>query len=143
MSLMEVMVAALLFSMSAVSSLQIWSQVTMGVLQEERRQQLLERLDAELAAVEASLRQQKHLGLPEPICGTAADAMKTLLAARPAGDGVERQLIVLREEDSLLVEMAIEGLPIRRQRLYQPAALGLCRSDSPAETALSTPSIDG
>jgi hypothetical protein len=126
MSLIEGLIAALLFSLSAGSSLQIWSQLSLGVMQEERHQQLADRLDAELAAIDASLRLQSRQLLQPPPCGNTAAALQALLAGRPLAAGIQRQLTVLQAEESVLLNLTVEGLPIRRQRLYLPAALGLC-----------------
>lgn len=142
MSLSEVLMAALLFSLSAGSSLRIWSQIAVGVMQEERRQQLADRLDGELAALEASLRLQSLQRLPPPPCGNSAASLRTLLSSRPSSEGVERQLSLLPAQDGLLLELAIDGLPVRRQRLVLPAALGLCQTAAPTPTPTPTP-IDG
>lgn len=126
MNLVEVVLAGVLFTVSAGSSLQIWSLVSLGVVQEERRQQLADRLEEELVGQEALLRLQGRRMLPAPTCGASAAALQALLAARTPGAGVQRQLRLLPQEDGLLVELTAEGLPLRRQRLYLPAALGLC-----------------
>jgi hypothetical protein len=118
-SLIEVLMAALVFSLSAGSSLRIWSLISMGVMQEERRQVLADRLDGELAGLEAMLR---------------------LLSARPRAVGVQRRLTRLPADDGLVLELAIEGLPLRRQRLLLPAALGLCQSPPVPSTAMGAPS---
>jgi hypothetical protein len=127
-NLIEVLLAALLFSLSAGSSLRIWSLIAMGVTQEERRQLLADRLEGELAALEASLRLQSRQTLEPPPCGNSATTLQTLLSSRPSSAGVERRLTLLPADDGLLLELAIEGLPHRRQRLLLPAALGLCQS---------------
>lgn len=142
MNLMEVLIAALLFALSAGSSLRIWSLVSMGVMQEERQQQLADRLDGELAALEASLRLHSRQTLEPPPCGNSADSLRTLLSSRPSSAGVQRQLSLLPSQDGLLLELAIEGLPVRRQRLLLPAALGLCQP-LPSATAAPAAPIHG
>lgn len=134
MSLIEVLMAALLFSLSAGSSLRIWSLISMGAMQEERRQVLADRLDGELAGLEAMLRLQSRQALQPPPCGHAAASLQALLSARPSAEGVQRRLTLLPADDGLVLELAIEGLPLRRQRLLLPAALGLCQS-SPVPSA--------
>lgn len=141
MNLIEVLVAATLMTLSASSTLQIWNQLSLGVLQQEQRQQLADRLDGELAALEASLRLQSQQAQPIPACGHAAPSLQALLLSRPAAAGVQRQLKLLDQEDGLLLELAIEGLPLRRQRLYLPAALGLC--DAAAAAAPLAPPNHG
>lgn len=136
MNLIEVLLAALLFSLSAGSSLRIWGLISMGVMQEERRQLLADRLDGELAALEASLRLQSRQALPPPPCGNTASSLQSLLSARPSPEGVQRRLTLLPADDGLLLELAIEGLPLRRQRLVLPAALGLCQSTPSIPAAL-------
>ncbi len=139
MNLMEVLSAALLFSLSAGSSLQIWSLISIGVMQEERRQQLADRLDGDLAALEASLRLHSRQMLQPPPCGSSAASLRTLLSSHPSSAGVQRQLTLLPTQDGLLVELAIEGLPVRRQRLVLPAALGLCQPLPAAPAAMAAP----
>jgi hypothetical protein len=141
-NLTEVLLAALLFSLSAGSSLRIWSLITVGVMQEERRQLLADRLDGELASLEASLRLHSRQSLQPPPCGNAATSLQTLLSSRPSGEGVQRRVTVLHADDGLLLELAIEGLPVRRQRLVLPAALGLCQSTPPTPGVLG-PQIHG
>lgn len=131
MNLVEVVLAGVLFTVSAGSSLQIWSLVSLGVAQEERRQQLADRLEGELVGLEALLRSQARRMLPVPTCGASAATLQALLAARTPAVGVQRQLRLLPEEDGLLVELTAEGFPLRRQRLYVPAALGLCVPAAP------------
>jgi hypothetical protein len=127
-NLIEVLMATLLFSVSAGSSLQIWSLISVGMVQEERRQVLADRLESELAALEATLRLQSRQALQPPPCGNAATSVQALLSSRPSAEGVQRRLTLLPANDGLVLELAIEGLPVRRQRLLLPAALGLCQS---------------
>lgn len=143
MNLIEVLMAALLVSLSAGSSLRIWSLIAMGVTQEERRQLLADRLEGELAALEASLRLQSRQSPQPPPCGNSAATLQTLLSSRPSAEGVERRLTLLPADDGLLLELAIDGLPLRRQRLLLPAALGLCQSPSAATGSSAPPQIHG
>lgn len=126
MNLMEVMVATLLFSVSAGSSMRIWSLISSGEARQRHQQQQAERLEAELASQEALLRQQALQATDLPICGQGADRLVALLKARPARPGVLRRITRLDLEDGVLVELASEGASLSRQRLYRPAALGLC-----------------
>lgn len=142
MNLIEVLLAALLFSLSAGSSLRIWSLMAMGVLQDERHQHLADQLDGELAALEASLRLQARQAPQPPPCGNTSTSLQTLLSARPSPQGVQRRLTRLSAGDGLLVELAIEGLPLRRQRLVLPAALGLCQH-APTIPTLPGPEVHG
>lgn len=128
MNLFEVLLAALLFALSAGSSLRIWGLISMGVMQEERRQLLADRLDGDLAALEAHLRLQSRQALPPRPCGNAATSVQAMLSSLPSAEGVQRRLTLLPEEDGLLLELSIEGLPLRRQRLVLPVAMGLCQS---------------
>lgn len=126
MNLMEVVMAALVFSVSAGSSLQIWTLMSAGVLQQEQRQRLADRLDGELAALEAMVRlQSRRQGTPVA-CEAGAAALRQWLLTRPLGDGVVRQVSPLPQEDGVLLQLTIAGSPGRRQRLFHPAALGLC-----------------
>lgn len=142
MNLIEVLMAALLFSLSAGSSLRILSQTTLGVMQEERRQQLRERLDGELAVLEASLRRLARQTPQPPPCGNTAASLRAQLSSLPSTAGVLRQLSLLPGQDGLLLELALEDLPVRRQRLVLPAALGLCQP-SVATQPPQAPSLHG
>ena len=143
MNLIELMVASSLVSVCALASLGLCSQISLAVLQEERRQHLADRLEGELAALEATLRLQSQRSARPSTCDIAAAELQALLASRPPGSGVQRRLQRLEREDGLLLELAIEGLPIRRQRLYMPAALGLCHNGgAAAATASLAPGSD-
>lgn len=136
MNLAEVLIAAVLFTLSAGSSLQIWSLISLAAVEEERRQQLADRLDGELAGLDAWLRLQAQQAVAHPPCGQSAGSLQTLLVSRAPSAGVQRQTSLLAGSDGVLLELAIEGLPLRRRRLVLPAALGLCTpAPQPAQVA--------
>ena len=134
MNLLEVLMAAVLFVLSAGSSLQIWNLISSGEMQHQQRQRLADRLDVELAAVEGLLRQQARQVQALPACGQGAAPLALLIGTRPVHEGIVRRITPLDLEDGLLLELAVEGSPLRRRRLYRPAALGLCLPASPPLT---------
>ncbi|MFM7087281.1 MAG: hypothetical protein ACKOXO_09880 [Cyanobium sp.] len=137
MNLVDVLMAGLVFSIGAGSSLQIWSLVSVGVLQQEQRQQQADRLEEELAALEAVLRLQSRRTTPIAAgelpqrCQVAAAALHTWLVSRPLGAGVERRLTMLPDGEGVLLELAHTAGTWQRQRLYHPAAHGLCPPAAP------------
>lgn len=142
MNLMEVMVATLLFSVSAGSSMRIWSLISSGEAQQRQSQEQAQRLESELASVEAQLRLEAQQATALPVCGQGAAHLVALLTSRPSRPGVLRQITRLDLEDGVLLQLAGEGSPLRRQRLYRPAALGLC-TPSPTALLLQPPAASG
>lgn len=138
MNLIEVMLATVLFSCSAASCLQLWGRLCLDAQRQQQRQQQAERLEGELVALEAHLRQQPRQVQALPPCGPGPEPLRSLLTAPPAAAGVQRQIMALGLEEGLLVELSIEGSSLRRQRLYRAAALGLCLPAGPA-TAPAAP----
>jgi type II secretory pathway component PulJ len=139
MNLIEVMLATVLFSCSAGSCLQLWGLVSLDAQRQQQRQQLAERLEAELVSLEAHLHQQPRQAQALPPCGPGPEPLRSLLAAQPVAAGVQRQISALGLEEGLLVELSIEGSSLRRQRLYRAAALGLCLPAGPAAAGAAAP----
>lgn len=137
MNLIEAMLAAVLFSCSAGSCLQLWGLLSLDAQRQHQRQQLAERLEGELVSLEAFLRQQPRREQALPPCGQGPEPLRSLLASRPARAGVYRQISVPGLDDALLVELSSEGSSLRRRRLYRAAALGLCLPSAPAAAAAS------
>lgn len=135
MNLIEVMLATVLFSFSAGSCLQLWGLISIEEQQQQQRQQQAERLEGELVSLEALLRQQPRGAGDLPLCAQGRERLASLLASQPPRAGVQRRITAVEQEDGLLLELAVDGSSLRRQRLYRSAALGLCLPPSPAEAA--------
>ena len=136
MNLMEVMMATLLFSVSAGSSMRVWSLISSGEAQQRLHREQAELLETELASQEAWLRQQALVATDLPVCGQGAERLVALLGRRPPRPGVQRRITRLDLEDGVLVELTGEHSSLLRQRLYRPAALGMCLP-SPVPSPLS------
>jgi hypothetical protein len=85
----------------------------------------MEEADASLLRAEAALR---RLAVPAPggDCASAADLLMGALAAAPLAPGLERNLQLSASGDGVVLSLAVEGEVEPRQRLFLPAALGLC-----------------
>ena len=126
MSLTEVLVASCLLLGALSGSLQLWAfAVGMGSI-EERRQLLREQVEAELIGSEARLRRLSRALSPSGDCQAQGRALQAALDAHPMPEGLRRQLRL--QEEGLLLEVSVdaEGLGEPRQRLWSPAAFGLC-----------------
>ncbi len=131
MSLMEVTVASCLLLGALSGSLQLWaSAVGMGS-SEERRQLLRERVEAELIGSEARLRFHSRALHPSADCLAQGRSLQAALAAYPLPEGLRRQLRLQDEGPLLEVSVDAEGLQEPRQRLWSPAAFGLCVTAAP------------
>jgi hypothetical protein len=109
------------------------STATRALAVGEQRLQAVDRLDAELVLLERQLRELAAT-LPQaadPIaaCATKASSLSTLLAALPAGPGLERQVEPRSGAGALLaVELRSASTNLVRQRLFSLAAMGLCEA---------------
>jgi hypothetical protein len=131
MSLTEVLVASCLLLGCLSGSLQLWSfAVGMGG-SEERRQLLRERVEAELVGSEARLRLHSRALPPSGDCLAQGRSLQAALAAYPLPEGLRRQLRLQDEGPLLEVNVDAEGLGEPRQRLWSPAAFGLCVMANP------------
>ena len=123
MSLLELLTGTLIFVMAAGSSLQLWALAGSAVQSQERRQQRMDQAEASLARAETALRGLAPSGGD---CASAADRLMNALAAQPLAAGLERRLEQSAGGDGVVLSLTPEGEAGPRQRLYLPAALGLC-----------------
>lgn len=126
MNLVEVLTSGLLFTLAAAASLQLWSLGATGSVRDGDRQLRLDRLEAELLGSEERLRQRARQGDAGSSCREAVTNLAEYLAAVPALADVERQQRATPDGRLLLVQVTLPSEAISRQRLYSPAALGLC-----------------
>lgn len=134
MTLSELLVASLLLSGSVAASSQLQVTVVEAGMAEEQRQELRERVEAELNGIESRLAQQAALAAEGPSPAPSCDAWVATwlhdLRLIPAEGGLQRRQEVLQEAALLEVEVDAEGLDEPRRRLYSPAAFGLCGEEA-------------
>jgi hypothetical protein len=136
MSLLENVVAALLFSAVAGVSLGIWSLGLSAEAQRAERERSGDRIDADLTALEVRLRAGAAALPPAGDCASASQQLGALADQQPPASGLWRQLRVTAPDPGLEVTVGLsDGGPgsagqssgaAPRQRWFSPAALGLC-----------------
>jgi hypothetical protein len=136
MSLLEVVTGMVLFVMTAGSSLQLWAMAGAAAHDQARRQQRMDQLEAAVLRAETSLR---SLAPSHGDCPAAAQRLMKALAAQPLSAGLERRLARSPAGDGVVLSLTAEGEAGARQRLYLPAALGLC--GAPLVTAPVPPQV--
>ena len=130
MSLLEVIVASSVFLGACSGAAQIGAASAQAITQQRQQSQQLEQIEAQLLAVAPVMqaaRAEAPQGLVGSDCGAVAAWMQDRLAADlpPAGAGLERQLSLSAAGDAVQLTLAVPGGP-QRQRLFSPAAFGLC-----------------
>lgn len=128
MTLSELLAASLLLSGCVAASSQLKVSVLAAGMAEEQRQELRERVEAELNGIESLLAQQAagSAAEPEPSCAAWLTRWREELQLLAAEGGLQRRQEVLQEEALLQVEVDAAGLEEPRRRMYSPAAYGLC-----------------
>jgi hypothetical protein len=134
MSLPEVLVASCLLLGCLSGSLQLWAFAVGISTSEEHRQLLRERVEAELIGSESRLRHHSRALSPAADCLAQGRSLLAALAARPVPGGLRRQLRLEDEGPLLAIRVDAEGLAEPRQRLWSPAAFGLCATAAPPAT---------
>jgi len=126
MTISESLVASCLLLSSLAGSLQVWGASVGVAVAEESRQELRERVEAELMATEARLRRHGEAMPESSDCVSHGQALGAALAAHPLPEGLRRK-VATTQEGLVQVEVGADRLaePARR-RLWSPAAFGLC-----------------
>jgi hypothetical protein len=136
MTMTELITAASLLLTATSTALSLNSTATRALAVGEQRLQAVDHLDAELVLLERQLL-ELAAGLPvatpaaDPIaaCATKASSLSSLLAALPAGPGLERRVEPRSGAGALLaVELRSASTNLVRQRLFSLAAMGLCEA---------------
>jgi type II secretory pathway component PulJ len=126
MQLVEVMVASVVFALSSVCSLQIWSQFGRGVQHSELREQWLQRMEIDRLQLQARWRSDLQ---QSPQCVGQAEAMQALAASLPVPPQLQRQIALGAQPEELAVHwQAVDQPGLQRQRWFSAAGLGLCGS---------------
>jgi hypothetical protein len=133
MSLLEVLLAGVLFFGSSTASLLLWTRALAFMESDARRAERVESLEAELQSLESRLRDPALWGSPTLTCEQRLQRFVEALEGAPARPGVERQILRDSAPQPLLVRVEAEGL--QRQRGYHPAAFGGCSLPLPPAPA--------
>lgn len=129
MSLMEPLMASLVFLGSAAAAAQLWVLALGASHVEGERQQRLDRLDAELVVLGSWLRRQAATtGSSGDCTAVAARLAQELPQPEAAGPSAEFHLRAdgVTSPGLLEVELTSAAGPEARRRLFSVAALGLC-----------------
>jgi len=126
MTLLESVVASLLFASVATASLGIWSLGLTAEASRAAKERSLDRIDAELNAVDLRLRTAGTAATPGGDCSTAQQTLVAAVESVPAAEGVVRQVAADGGGEGVWVSVAAEGRPADRRRWFSPAALGMC-----------------
>jgi len=138
MTLLEVLLAGVLFFGSCSASLLTWSRAVAVLEADGRRAERLEGLEAELQAAEMRLRDPALQASPAVPCAAVRQALVQALEREPAAAGVVRQIATGEEGQPLRLQLVASEL--RRERAYDPAAFGGCSyGSSPADSAAGAP----
>ncbi|MCP9774055.1 hypothetical protein [Cyanobium sp. WAJ14-Wanaka] len=132
------MVAATIFSISAVSSLQVWNGSAAWSQSSQRQQDWLVQIDADLQRSEGRLRRLDADLISPAGCENAIRAMAQAVASPEVALAPEitRRLEILPVSSVLPGQMLVlsygvnspsPGSPLIRQRQWSAQAFGLCR----------------
>lgn len=138
MQLVEVMVAAAVFTAASGGSLQLLAQAASNSEQTESRQQRLERIELDRLQLQAHWRRQLAA---EGGCAISTEQLRASAAALPAPPQLQRELVAGAQADELRLRWRFEAEPaVVRERVVTPAGLGaLC----PAPDPLSDQQVEG
>jgi hypothetical protein len=131
MSLLEVLLAGVLFFGSSTASLLIWSRALATLTADAQRAERAESLEAELQSLESRLRDPALLG-SSMSCDQRLQRLVQALDGAPPQPGVGRQILQATAPQPLQVRVKAGGM--ERQRSYDPAAFGGCSLPPPSAT---------
>jgi hypothetical protein len=134
MNFADVLIGSLVFTLASGSSLQLTAGMGRSLVAQRADQERMERIELELLAADQRLRQGAALRPnPDPACADPAGLVVALIQApltqapltQPLPAGLERRLEV---EGPHQVRLSFSGAnaAAARQRLFTPAAYGLC-----------------
>lgn len=127
MNLVETLLATVVFTASAAASLQLWGLAAVATARHDRLQDLVDRADAELMAVDLRLRRQARAEAAPLDCVAAAEQLVALALPASTDDAVSRQVALGGEGNAqVVVTVLVQELDQPRRRLYSPAAMNLC-----------------
>jgi hypothetical protein len=130
MQLVEVMVAAAVFTAASSGSLQLFAQAATSSQQSELRQQRLERIELDRLQLQAHW--QRELSA-DAACSISPEQLKALAAAVPSPPQLLREVVAGEQPDELRLRWRFAGEPgVVRERLVTTAGLGIsCTANAP------------
>lgn len=138
MQIVEVMVAAAVFTAASGSSLQLFAQAASRTQETEARQQRLERIELDRLQLQAHWRRQLQ---GSTACATSPEQLRALAAAVPVPPQLQREVAVGEQPDELRLRWRFDGEPaVVRERLVTTAGLGASCS---ATTSLTDSQVEG
>ena len=122
MQLVEVMVAAAVFTAASGSSLQLFAQAAGSSQQAELRQQRIERIELDRLQLQAHWRRELEAA---DACALSAEELRALAASLPAPPQLQREVVLSDQPDELRLRWRFTGEPgVVRERLVTTAGLG-------------------
>lgn len=122
MQLVEVMVAAAVFTAASGSSLQLFAQAAGSSQQAELRQQRIERIELDRLQLQAHWRRELEAA---DACALSAEELRALAASLPVPPQVQREVVLSDQLDELRLRWRFTGEPgVVRERLVTTAGLG-------------------
>ena len=130
MALVEVMVAAAVFTAASCGSLQFFAQAADNSQQTELRQQRLERIELDRLQLQARWRRALS-GVAT--CDVTPEQLKALAAVVPTPPQVYREVVAGEQADEIRLRWRFDGEPaVVRERLLTTAGLGAsCNANAP------------
>lgn len=136
MNFADVLVGSLVFTIASGSSLDLTARVGRSLIAQRQDKERMERIDLELLAAERAMRQVAlEAPFTDAVCTNPTDYLKDLLSSStsmpPLPPGLERRVEVVGERQVRLVVRG-GGEALDRQRIFTPAAYGLCSAQATA-----------
>ena len=134
MQIVEVMVAAVVFTTASASSLQIWSHAASSTQLAVRGEELLERIELDRLQLQAHWRRDLEAAAA---CGISGDALISVASAVPVPPQLQREVWPGPDADAVRVRWRIETDPsLQRERVFTLAGLGLSCAEAPRSSQL-------
>lgn len=122
MQLVEVMVAAAVFTAASGGSLQLFAQAANSAQRGELRQQGMERIELDRLQLQAHWRRAIEAA---ESCAMSSAELRALAVSLPAPPKVQREVMQAEQPDELLLRWRLAGEPgVVRARLVTTAGLG-------------------
>ena len=130
MALVEVMVAAAVFTLASCGSLQLFAQAADNSQQTELSQQRLERIELDRLQLQAHWRRELSGVAP---CSVTPEQLKELASAVPTPPQVYREVVAGEQTDEIRLLWKSDGeSTVVRERLVTTAGLGAsCSTSAP------------
>jgi len=139
MNFADVLVGSLVFTIASGSSLDLTARMGRSLIEQRQDKEQMERMDLELLAAERALRQVAlEAPFSDAVCadptGTLHTALSSASSGAPLPPGLERRVELAGARQVRLI-LRGGGEALDRQRIYTPAAYGLCPAQAQAPKA--------